>query len=177
MLTPPPSTRRKPGEDLLTPPSHTARKRFGERQEVLDTPPSRNIHRTLQEGALLHLRKKLITQVWNSFKKVLWNIMIFLKLKIDWAIEVFTIWGSVVGSLWLGACIYKLSNILLPLPRYLYFQRCGSGTFWCGSGFADPDSRIRILFISSVANKLPTKVGFFPRFFAYWRYIYISIKS
>jgi hypothetical protein len=71
MLTPPPSTRRKPGEDLLTPPSHTTRKQLA----ILDTPPARKIHKTVQDGALLHLRKKLITQVWGILVKKFLEIL------------------------------------------------------------------------------------------------------
>ncbi len=48
------------------------------------------------------------------------------------------------------------------------FQQCsGSVAFWFGSGYADPYQRIagiRILFFSSVAFSMPTKIIFFVKF-------------
>ncbi len=115
MLTPPPSTRRKSEEDLLTPPSHTTRKQLA----ILDTPPARKIHKTVQEGALLHLRKKLITQVWNSCKEVLRNIMIVILIKNRW-------WHLQPGALLSVHCVWVrvLVEYLLPL-QYGFLESAG----------------------------------------------------
>jgi hypothetical protein len=74
--------------------------------------------------------------------------------------------------------IYTPMTIYKNVRNSMYTQCCGSMTFWCGSGSPDPClwlMRIRILLVSSLTFKMPTKNKFFKTSFCGYYFLKVLL--